>query len=56
MACEVEYQAGGRTWTQAWTSHEISDVELTRDLAAAGLAFGRWLTEDHVWFTARPVR
>ena len=53
IACELEYRAAGRTWTHAWTSHEISDAELTADLAAAGLAFGRWLTGDHTWFTAR---
>jgi SAM-dependent methyltransferase len=28
------------------------DAELTADLAAADLAFGRWLTADHTWFTA----
>lgn len=55
IVCELEYRAGGRTWTHAWASHEISDVELTADLVAAGLAFGRWLTGDHVWFTARPL-
>jgi hypothetical protein len=50
---ELEYRAGSRTWTRAWISHEISDAELIADLAAAGLAFGRWLTGDHVWLTAR---
>jgi SAM-dependent methyltransferase len=54
MSCEVEYRAGDRTWTQAWTSYEISDAELTADLDAARLTFGRWLTEDRAWFTARP--
>ena len=55
IACELEYQAGGRTWTHAWTSYAISDAQLTSDLAAAGLVFGRWLTADHSWFTARPL-
>jgi len=54
MSCEVEYRAGDRTWTQAWTCYEISDAELTADLDDAGLTFGRWLTEDQSWFTARP--
>ena len=54
MSCEVEYRAGDRTWTQAWTCHEISDAELTADLDAAGLTFGQSLTEDQAWFTARP--
>lgn len=55
IACELEYRAPGRTWTHAWTSYEISDAELTADLAAAGLAFDRWLTADHTWFTGRPA-
>ena len=53
MSCEMEYRAGGRTWTQAWTCHELGAEELTADLAAAGLTFGSWLTEDQAWFTAR---
>lgn len=53
MSCEVEYRAGDQVWTQAWTSYEISDAELTGDLGAAGLSFGEWLTEDRAWFTAR---
>ena len=54
MSCEVEYRAGDRSWTQAWTCYEVSDAELTTDLDAAGLTFGQWLTEDQSWFTARP--
>lgn len=53
MECEMEYQANGQTWTHAWTSHKITDEELSADLATAGLAFGRWLTDDQAWFTAR---
>jgi len=52
MHVEVEYQVGGRVWTHAWASYEIGADELTGDLAAAGLRFGRWLTDDHAWFTA----
>lgn len=56
ISCELEYRAAdGRAWTQAWTSHEIGDPELAVTLASAGLALDRWLTEDHAWFTARPV-
>ena len=53
MHIEVEYQAAGSTWTHAWASYQISDEELHRDLATAGLRFGGWLTDDHAWFTAR---
>jgi hypothetical protein len=56
MHVEVEYQVGGSVWTHAWASYQISDEELASDLAAADLRFGRWLTEDRGWFTARPPR
>ncbi|MBO0807350.1 MAG: class I SAM-dependent methyltransferase [Actinobacteria bacterium] len=51
---EVEYQAGDRAWTHAWCAYEISERELAGDLGSAGLRFGRWLTDDHGWFTAVP--
>jgi SAM-dependent methyltransferase len=54
MHVEVEYQVGGNVWTHAWASYQLSDEELARDLAAAGLRFDAWLTDDHAWFTARP--
>lgn len=54
MSMEVEYQVNGNVWTHAWTSYQISDEELARDLAAADLRFGGWLTDDHAWFAARP--
>ena len=56
MHVEVEYQVGGSVWTHAWASYQISDEELASDLAAADLRFGRWLTDDRGWFTARPAR
>jgi SAM-dependent methyltransferase len=51
----VAYHVGERTWTHAWDSYRIGEEELTADLAAAGLRLGRWLTDDHAWFTAGPV-
>jgi SAM-dependent methyltransferase len=55
MSMEVEYQVNGSVWTHAWTSYQIADEELSANLAAAGLRFGGWLTDDHAWFTARPT-
>lgn len=55
MHVEVEYQVAGQVWTHAWASSEISAAELRADLSAAGLAFGRALTEDQAWFTAHPA-
>jgi SAM-dependent methyltransferase len=54
MFVEVEYQVGDRVWTHAWGTYEIGERELERDLSAAGLRFGRWLSDDHAWFTASP--
>jgi hypothetical protein len=55
IACELDYWTAGRIWTHAGTSYQIGDAELAADLAEAGLVFGQWLTEDHTWFTARPL-
>jgi SAM-dependent methyltransferase len=54
LRTEIEYQADGNVWTHAWTSYQISDQELARDLASAGLRLGDWLTDDRAWFTAPP--
>lgn len=50
-----EYQIGDRVWTHAWAAYQISDDELASDLADADLRFGDWITDDHVWFTARSL-
>jgi SAM-dependent methyltransferase len=50
----VEYQVGGQVWTHAFSPFQISEDELRADLASAGLAFGRWLTDNRAWFTACP--
>jgi SAM-dependent methyltransferase len=52
----VEYHVGDRTWTHAFSAHEISEQELAADLGSAGLEFGRWLTGDRSWLTAVPAR
>jgi SAM-dependent methyltransferase len=49
---EVEYQVGDRVWTHSWGSYEIGEAELLSGLTEAGLTFGRYLTDDHAWFTA----
>jgi SAM-dependent methyltransferase len=52
---QVEYQVGDRVWTHAWTAYEIDERELEQNLGAAGLRFGRWLSDDHAWFAATPA-
>jgi hypothetical protein len=51
----VEYHVGGQAWTHAFDCYRIGEDELAADLAAAGLRFDRWLTDDHAWFTASPA-
>lgn len=51
----VEYQAGDRIWTHAFSPQRIGDGELRAGLTEAGLTFGDWLTDNHAWFTARPA-
>jgi SAM-dependent methyltransferase len=51
----VAYHVGDQVWTHTWTSYRIGEEELGADLTSARLRFERWLTDDHAWFTARPV-
>jgi hypothetical protein len=55
LRVKVEYQVGENTWTHAWTTYQVSDRELADGLAVAGLRLSEWLTDDHSWFTARPI-
>jgi SAM-dependent methyltransferase len=52
LRAEIEYQVGDNVWTHAWTSYQLTHQQITSDLAAAGLRFGDWLTDNHAWFTA----
>lgn len=52
LAATVEYQAGDRVWTQAFTAMRLDEQQLKTALAEAGLALERYLTDDHSWFTA----
>jgi SAM-dependent methyltransferase len=55
LHAEVEYRHNDNVWTQAWTSYQIPDEDMPGVLAAAGLRFGDWLTDDHAWFTGYPT-
>jgi SAM-dependent methyltransferase len=54
LHAKVEYQVGDNVWTHAWISYQLTDQQVSADLAAADLRFGDWLTDDHAWFTAVP--
>jgi SAM-dependent methyltransferase len=51
----VEYQVDGHTWTQRFRARRFDEAELAAELAANGLVFDRFLTDDRSWFAARPV-
>lgn len=48
----VEYVVDGSRWTQHFRSRRFDDAEVVTELAANGLAFDRFLTDDHTWFAA----
>ena len=49
----VDYHVGDDTWTHAFDRWPVEDLD--SDLGAAGLRYGRQLTEDGAWFTAVPT-
>jgi SAM-dependent methyltransferase len=50
---EMEYRAGGRSWTHAFAMRVFADeAELGAALAEAGLRFRRWLEPGRGWFVA----
>jgi SAM-dependent methyltransferase len=51
----VEYQAGDLIWTQTFGTRRLEDGALRELLGAAGLAFDRYLTDDHGWLRAVPA-
>jgi len=55
LSATVEYQAGERIWTQTFTTRKLTTDQLMASLAAAGLAFDRYLTADHTWLRAIPA-
>ncbi|MFI6503127.1 class I SAM-dependent methyltransferase [Nonomuraea typhae] len=52
IASTMRYTQGDRVWTQSFWSRRLSEEELTAELAAAGLRFARYLTDDQTWVLA----
>jgi SAM-dependent methyltransferase len=50
----VAYEADQLRWTQRFRTRRFDNAELVAELAASGLVFDRFLTDDHTWFAARP--
>ncbi|HUZ54238.1 MAG TPA: class I SAM-dependent methyltransferase [Streptosporangiaceae bacterium] len=55
LSATVEYQVGDRLWTQSFTALKLGEGQLRRTLIDAGLAFDRYLTDDHSWLRAVPI-
>jgi SAM-dependent methyltransferase len=56
VSATAEYQAGDRVWTQSFTTARLDEPALHANLADAGLAFDRYLTDDHQWLRAVPAK
>jgi SAM-dependent methyltransferase len=55
LSATVEYQRGKQVWTQTFTAGNLTENQLRASLATAGLAFDRYLTDDHTWLRAVPA-
>jgi SAM-dependent methyltransferase len=55
-AATMTHTVAGRTWSQRVVVQNFTDEELTTVLAEAGLEPPDYLTADHTWLTARPIR
>jgi 2-polyprenyl-3-methyl-5-hydroxy-6-metoxy-1,4-benzoquinol methylase len=53
LSATVEYRVGDRTWTQSFTAARLAEPALRAALAAAGLAFDGYLTDNREWLRAR---
>ena len=54
LSATVHYDEVYRHWEHPFTARRLSISDLHEELAAAGLRFESWLTEDETWFAARP--
>lgn len=52
LSATVHYDEVYRHWEHPFTARRLSTSDLDEELAATGLRFERWLTEDQTWFTA----
>jgi len=55
VSAVAEYHAGELVWTHSFTTARLDEPVLRAELQAAGLAFDRYLTEDHQWLRAVPA-
>ena len=51
----VRYDIDGGSWDQAFSADLLDEAAIRARLAAAGLAFERWLDEPSGWLAARPL-
>lgn len=55
LSATVRYRTDTAVWTQPFTARRLTEERLSDELSAAGLRFDDWLTDDRIWFAARPA-
>ena len=55
LSATVHYDTAAHHWEHPFTAQRLSTSDLKEELAATGLRFEGWMTEDQSWFTATPV-
>lgn len=53
VSATVRYWVGDELWTQTFAARRLDEDLLRAELAGAGLAFERWLSDDRCWLLAR---
>lgn len=53
LTATVEYTHQERRWSHTFTARRLDERDLRLSLDGAGLAFDRWVDDEHAWFSAR---
>ncbi len=52
LMATVEYTHQERRWSHTFTARRLDERDIRLALDAAGLAFDRWVDDEHAWFSA----
>lgn len=55
QAATLTHTVDGRSWSQRILTQNLTDEQLTAQLAEAGLTLAEYLTPDRTWIRARPT-
>lgn len=53
LTATVEYTHQERRWSHTFTARRLEERDMRFALEGAGLAFDRWVDDEHAWFSAR---